>query len=236
MPAPDLTHLTGLSADQAQDRLEAAGWSMAGEGDWAIALADPSDAWAARIVPFDPAYRLFAEDVLAGPQNRWLPRMTSLIPLERDGYVVLMERLWPADETLAGGLCEALGIRCTSGYEPPPALPGPWTDDPDLRSLKLRIEALMANGARRWTVWGGADIRPGNVLAAKDGSLRIVDPIFIRGPKILQALRDGDPTMLQGFTRQQLQDFLTIRVFRRDEDRPGGADELRACLDRMEAW
>jgi hypothetical protein len=236
MTAPDLSRLAGLSADDARASLEATGWTLAGEGDWAIALADPSDTWAARIVPFDPAYRMFAEDVLAGPANRWLPRMASLVPLQRDGYLVVMERLWPADEDRAGGLCEALGIRCTSGYEPPPPLAGSWTDDPDLQALKPRLEALMALGATRWAAWGGADIRPGNVLADRHGALRLVDPLFIRGPKLLEAIRAGDPAMLAGFTRGQLHDFLTIRAFRRSEDRAGGADELRACLDRMEAW
>lgn len=98
------------TAAQACARLEAAGWVQVGAGDWSWAFADPSNAWAARLTPFDPGYLMFAAACLSGPVNRWLPRMREVRPLRRDGYIVLMERLWPAEKAAASAFCAALGI------------------------------------------------------------------------------------------------------------------------------
>ena len=233
-PPIDLALPADITAAEAQRLLEAAGWSVVGVGDWATALADPSGVWCARLVPFDPAYRLFAEDCLAGPANRWLPHVARILPLQRDGYVVLMERLWPADETMAHSFCDALGA--LDGRRAPPPPSGAFTalDDPDFPRLVARIEALLAEGARRYRVWGGSDIRVGNMMADAGGNLKMVDPLFIAGPKIVAALRAGDAVPLADFTRAQLEDFLTIACFRREEDRYDGAVELRQCLDRLD--
>src|SRR5580692_8675072 len=108
-----------MTAEQARAALETAGWRLAGAGDWSWVLADPEGERAARITPFDPGYRMFAEACLAGPANRWLPEMAEIIPLVRDGYVVVMERLWPPPEADASAFCAALGIPNDTGYVPP---------------------------------------------------------------------------------------------------------------------
>src|SRR5580765_4127060 len=89
------------NADEARAMLAGAGWREIGVGHCAWVFAAPHDAWVARVTPVDPAYRMFADDCLSGPANRFLPRVVEIVPLRRDGYIVVMERLWPADEKMA---------------------------------------------------------------------------------------------------------------------------------------
>ncbi len=205
------------SADQARALLEAAGWRQVGLGDWSWVLTDPAGALAARVTPFDPAYRLHAQACLDGPPNRWLPRIDAILPLRRDGYVVIMERLWPANEAYAAAFCSALGIVNDSGYTPPPDLPFAEADD-DLTVLRQRLTDLIGEGARRFKLWGGSDIRPANVMADGQGRLKLVDPVFVRGLGIVEAVRDGRLDLLADFSREQLEDFMTIPPFQPGED------------------
>lgn len=225
----DVTHTPHMSpdttAEQARALLETAGWCEVGRGDWSWALADPAGRIVARVSPFDPAYRLHAEACLAGAPNRWLPRMDALIPLAGQGYVVLMERLWPAAEDPVAAFCAALGIANDSGYQ----LRGDLAfkeADADLDRLRERILALSAEGARRYRLWGGSDIRPGNVMVDASGGLKLADPVFVRGLSIVQAIVEGRGDLLADFTRAELEAFLTIPPFK-----PGPeTDELRAKL------
>ena len=224
MPPPPLIPPAATAAE-ARALLEATGWRQVGVGDWSWVLADPTDAMAARVTPFDPAYRLHAQACLDGPPNRWLPKIDAILPLRREGYVVVMERLWPAEEERAAAFCAALGIRTDSGYAPSPDLPFPEADD-DLVALRTRVQALIEEGARRFKLWGGSDIRPGNLMAGADGRLKLVDPVFIRGRGIVQAVRDGRRDLLADFSRETLEDFMTIPPFQPGED----TDALRRRL------
>jgi len=231
MPAlPDIA--PGATADQARAHLEHAGWRLIGTGDWAWVYADPSDTLAARVVPFDPAYRMFAQDCLDGPANRWLPRVDAIVPLARDGFVTVMERLWPADTARADAFCAALGIGNDTGYEPAAGV-FDEASDPDLALLADRIRALLARGAKTYSVWGGSDIRAGNVMADASGALKLVDPIFIAGKKIAEAIAAGDVEKLRGFTRGQLEDFLTIAIFSPGGEGQGGRVALLEQVDRL---
>jgi hypothetical protein len=224
----------GTEADAARALFEGAGWRVVGEGDWATALADPGDEICARIVPFDPAYRIFAEEVLAGPPNRWLPRIDAILPLARDGYVVLMQRLWPADEALAHSFCDALGALDGRRDPPPPSGLFRDLDDPDLPRLAARVTAMLAIGASRYRLWGGSDIRAGQIMRTRDGDLKLVDPLFLAGYEVVAAIQAGNTEALADFTRSQLQDFLTIAAFRRGDGNPDPAGGLRAVLDRLD--
>ncbi len=213
----DMSHMPHIPADataaQALALFQAAGWREAGIGDWSWVRADPDDRLAARISPFDPAYRLHADAILAGPPNRWLPRVDAILPLRGDGYVVVMERLWPAPEDQADAFCGALGVRNDSGYQLREGLDFPPADA-DLAALRERILALSADGARRWRLWGGSDVRPGNVMADADGNLKLVDPVFLRGLGVVEAIQHGRRDDLADFTRAQLDAFLTIPPFK----------------------
>ena len=218
------------TAAEARALLGADGWVQVGVGDWSWVLADPSGALAARVTPFDPAYRMHAEACLIGPPNRWLPRIDAILPLRREGYVVVMERLWPAEEGRAAAFCGALGIRNDSGYAPPDDLPFPEADD-DLIALRARIQALIEEGARRFKLWGGSDIRPGNVMTGADGRLKLVDPVFVRGLGIVEAVRDGRRDLLADFSRETLEDFMTIPPFQPGEDTDALLRRLRELYD-----
>ena len=93
---PGLPH--GSTADQARAIFTGAGWRPVGSGDWAWVLASPDDNLVARVTPFDPAFRLFADATLRGPSNPYLVRIDELLPLRHRGYVVVMERLHTTDE------------------------------------------------------------------------------------------------------------------------------------------
>lgn len=202
-----------MSASEARRALEDDGWREIGVGDWSWVYADPSDAYAARVTPFDPAYRMHAEACLAGPPNRYLPRVDGILPLKREGYVVIMERLWPADEAEAAALCKAIGIANDTGYAAPPETVATSEDD-DLAALRPRLCALLAEGARRFKLWGGSDIRPGNAMADAQGQLKLIDPVFIKGKAIVEAIAGSDRDALSDFSREQLEDFLTIPPFK----------------------
>lgn len=217
--APDLAAITGRTAECARDLLEADGWRVVGQGDWATALADRGGTWCVRLVPFDPAFLLFAQDVLAGPRNRWLPHVEAVVPLAGDGYAVLMERLWPADPESAARFCAAAESPADG-------------EDTDLAALRARLGRLDAEGATRFPhLWGGTDVRQANVLADAEGRPRLIDPLYLSGPRVIDALAAGDTERLADLTRPQLEAFLTIAAFRRDGE--DGAAELRRHLNRL---
>jgi hypothetical protein len=225
-----VAHLPAIAphatAQEALESLAQAGWAMIGVGDWSWVLGDPSGAWAARVTPFDPACEMYARACLDGPINRWLPRVARMLPLARDGYIVVMERLQPADEAQASAFCVALGIANDSGWTPPSDAPLADFLGPDLDALRSRVRALLDDGARRYRLWGGSDIRPGNIMVDPEGSLKLIDPIFIRGRAVVEAIEGGRRDHLADFSRPQLEDFLTIPVF------PPGSqtDAIRARL------
>lgn len=221
------------SADQARTALEAAGWRQVGTGDWAWALADPSDELAVRITPFDPGYLMFASDCLRGPSNRWLPRISEIAPLQRDGYLLLMARLWPADEAAASAFCAALGIANDTGHPPPKPGPFEGSDHPDIAALRTRIRRLLADGAARYRLWAGSDIRAGDVMADAHGALKLVDPVGIAGWKIVEALRAGRVDLLADFTRVQLEDFLSVPYFRPGREGCEQEAEIRRQIEQL---
>jgi hypothetical protein len=200
------------SANEACRAFERAGWHLLATGDWSWVFADPSQAQAVRITPFDPAYRMFVDFCRAGPANPFLPQIESVLSLQHEGYVVAMARLFPADDRAAQSFCRALGIANESGYAPPQ---GASLADPDgnIADLRERLTSLLAAGAQRFTLWGGSDIRPGNILVDGVGQLKLIDPVFVRGKAIVEAITTGKREALRDFSRQQLEDFLTIPVF-----------------------
>lgn len=217
------------TADQARTALRSAGWREIGTGDWAWVLASPDDTLAARVTPFDPAFRLFADACLAGPTNPFLVRVDDVVPLRHRGYVVVMERLHPADERRARDLVASLGIVSASDPTPPAGASADLADHPDVVDLRRRIHALLADGARRYRLWGGADIRPGNILQTADGALRLTDPVFVHGPTVFESIRDGRADRLTDFSRADLEDFLRIPAFEPGPD----TDALRRALDEL---
>jgi hypothetical protein len=224
---------SNVSAAQACTLLEQAGWRQVGAGDWSWVFADPSDEWAARVTPFDPGYKMFARACMGGPANRWLPKMIDIQPLLRDGYVVLMERLWPAEEAAASAFCAALGIANDTGHAPPIAGPAVAGDEPDLAALRARIQELLVQGSARYLLWAGSDIREGSVMADAAGQLKLIDPVGVAGWKIVEALRSARADRLTDFSRTQLEDFLSIPYFGPGREGRAEKDEILACITRL---
>ena len=208
---PNLSH--SITADEAREMLSAAGWAEVGSGDWACVLASPDGGVVARVTPFDPAFRLFADACLKVPSNPFLVRVDKLVPLRRQGYVVVMERLHPVDEDRARRLAAVLAAEPGAASAPPAGDESDLAVNPDVADLRGRIRELVAEGERRFRRWGGADIRPENIMQTIDGQLRVTDPVFVRGLDIFEAIRDGHADQLTDFSCADLQDFLSIPAF-----------------------
>jgi hypothetical protein len=65
------------------------------------------------------------------------------------------------------------------------------------------------------------------------GQLKLLDPVFLAGRKICEALLAGQRDALADFSRAWLEDFLTIPVFEPDGDAGGGREELLAALKQL---
>jgi hypothetical protein len=116
------------------------------------------------------------------------------------------------------------------GTAPPPYRPFPEADE-DLAARRARVARLIAQGGRRFKLWGGSDIRPGNVMADGGGRLKLVDPVFIRGLGIIEAIGEGRRDLLADFSLEQLEDFMTIPPFQPGEE----TDALRRRLQELYA-
>jgi hypothetical protein len=229
-PAPPISE--NMSAVEACQLLKQAGWRQVGAGDWSWVFADPSDAWAIRVTPFDPGYRMFADACLGGPANRWLPGIQALLPLVRDGYAVLMERLWPAKEADASAFCAALGIVNETGRPSPTAGPAVAADEPELVELRARIQGLLADARARYRQWAVSDLHEGNVMVDCSGQLKLVDPVGVGGWKIVDALRNGRAEIAD-FSSRQLADFLSIPYFGPGREGLVEREELLGLVARL---
>ena len=173
-------------------------------------LASPDGKRAARVSPWDAAYRLHAERCL-GARNPYLPRIDAIAPVGALGHVVMMERLHPAPEDAAAALCAALVTAGDSGWPAPEGLDvSAMAGDPDVAALRRHVRALDDEGARTLPFWGGLDVRPGNVMADAGGQLKLIDPVFVAGRKIIAAIEARDRAALARLPPGALAAFFTI--------------------------
>ncbi len=208
--------------------LKAQGWREIATGDWSWVLASPDDATVARITPWDAAYRMHAENCLRVGAHPHLPRVYDIALLAGDGYVVFMEHLFPCDVALGETFCAALGFpRDTDKAEtiPDPGEVAALAASPDVRSLRAILYDLFARAAAL-PFFGGSDIRPANLMCDGAGVVKVIDPVFVAGLKIVDAIQAGDAAALRRVSRNNLLAFLTIPVF------PSGpeTEALRARL------
>ena len=190
-------------------------------------LASPSGELAARVSPWDAAYQLHAERCMAA-RNPYLPRIDAIAPVGALGRLVLMERLYAAPEPEAAALCAALVMQGDSGWRAPAGVDvAAPAADPDVAALRRHILALDAEGARTLPFWGGLDVRPGNVMADAAGRLKLVDPVFVAGPKIIAAIEAADRAALAQLPPGALAAFFTIPPF------TDGGGALRTAVAEM---
>ncbi len=222
MTLPDFR---GASAADAIAALEGLGWARLATGDWSWVLASPDGTQAARVSPWDAAYRMHAE-LCQRVSNRYLQRVDAILPLGTVGDVVLMERLFPAPEAESAPFCAALAVTGDSGWKAPDGVDVRRYDgDAELDALRGCLRGLVAAG-EQLPFWGGLDVRPGNVMMDKAGRLKLVDPVFVAGRKIVAAIEARDRDALAGLPPGALAAFFTIPVF---ADGPGALGE--ACAE-----
>ena len=210
----DLPDFSAATAARAIEALKRLGWPEIATGDWSWVLASPAGDQVARITPWDAAYRLHAERCRAA-RNPYLPRIDAIRPVGAHGHLVLMERPFPAPEDRAAALCAALVEAGDSGWRAPEGVDvAALRQDPDIAALRRHVLAMAEEGARTLPFWGGLDVRPGNVMADGAGQLKLVDPVFVAGPKIIAAIEARDRDALARLPPGALAAFFTIPPFR----------------------
>jgi hypothetical protein len=217
-----------MTAAEAIAALEALGWTRLATGDWSWVLASPDGMQAARVSPWDAAYRMHAEFCRDAP-SPYLQRIDAILPLGALGHVVVMERLHPATEDRAAAFCAALALSGDSDWHPPDGVDvSAFQTEPAVRRLRECLLALAERGAQL-PFWGGFDVRPGNVMADASGQLKLIDPIFVAGRKIVDAIVARDRAALARLPAGALAAFFTIPVFEAD-----GGGALREAAAQME--
>ena len=180
-----------MTAAEAIRALEAEGWRQVATGDWSWVLVSPDGALAARVSPWDAAYRMHAE-LCQRVANPYLQRVDAILPLGALGHVVVMERLWPAPEDRAAAFCAALKPAGDSGWQAPEgADAAEFAADAAVAALRTHVLDMVRRG-ESLPFWGGMDVRTGNVMADAAGQLKLVDPVFVAGRKIAEAIASRD--------------------------------------------
>jgi hypothetical protein len=170
----------GVDADHvaAEQSLTALGWTRCGVGDWAVVLASPSGALAARISPFDPIAPYTVDLFRRAAATRQVPVLHRDVDLEGGAVCTVMERLHEADQAAAEAFFVALDAR-----------------EDAMADLADFVDAVLAR-ARQDLPWCGAvDPNPSNVMRRDDGRLVLTDPFFADGPTLYASLLT-EPTLV----------------------------------------
>lgn len=146
--------------------LEARGWTLSGEGDWARVFASPDRRVVARVSPFEPSYGWFVELCRRADGNPYFPRFHLITDLAGGGQLALMDRLTPvsaAEET-------AFLQRWNDEHDP----------DVDLRAARAAVDSLEAECRPTVPFWMGVDIAE-HVLRTADGHIQLIDLVGLSG-------------------------------------------------------
>jgi hypothetical protein len=203
-------------------------------------FAAPDGSIVARVTPWDPGYLLYTRVCLQCSQNAYLPHIEQVSPLVSGGYVVLMERLQPADPERARAFCRALGIANDTGD---PAGETDWmtaavdssafNDDKDLTELRQILREAMNFGAAQIPFWGGSDIGIRDVMVTPLGQLKLLDPFFIRGSDIANAVLGRRVDLLQSIPLDEIESSLRLPVLEARYPGYPDPDELRRILREL---
>jgi hypothetical protein len=208
-----------------RDELLAQGWRLAARGDWAWVYRSPDGARAARLSPFDPAYRLHLRACLAHAGNPYLPRVLSLRDLDHGGQLVVLPWLEASDELAAHELGARLGFPSAAAREQVGALRAQALQlqgegDPALGQIRAILRRMVEDGERELPFFGGVDLRPANILRTAQGQLQLCDPIFVAGRELIAALQRDPEAVARRIAPPQLRAFLQIACFEAADDDP----------------
>lgn len=208
MAERDLARLLGHGEYlEAIRTLEAAGYVKIGRGDWSRTFRRGDDPEVVRLTPFDPAFRLFAEAQLDDPVDGFVA-IHAVLPLGPTGFATVMAFGERVDQDAARRFCDALPL-----------------------PVETRIDALVAEGRKRWTFFGGRDVHLGNVLMTD--RLVLTDPVFIDGPRLRTAILEADVGALAAYDIGDLRAFSHLPFFAKDGEGALFSDGLIAAVDQL---
>ena len=168
------------------------GWTQIGQGDWSWVLGDNSGHTALRVCPFDPAYNEYTDLAIAMRENPHTPEIVGVYDHPAGGYTVAMERLEPADTTLAVDFIAVLRM----------AEPGT-----DLGDLRRALESHSTDLA----LFVGYDDNPANVMVRpSDGTFVVVDGFWINGPELFTLVTDHPLQALDLYAASDLLEWANI--------------------------
>jgi hypothetical protein len=212
--------LLGEQADHrdAEQALLAAGWTLCGAGDWAIALRSPDGAAAARISPFDPTGPYSAALYREAAHTRQVPELFTHRRLSGGGDLQLLEWLRPVPEDEAVAFHRAIAVRA-----------------PDVADL-VDVVRRVHERARRELPWcGPLDNNPANVMRAADGRLVVADLFYADGPN-LYATAATAPDRIVALIPEAERRFMTeIPLAASGPWEPGAQEAMRAALAAADA-
>jgi len=152
--------------------LATAGWVPCGVGDWAVALRSPQGTLAARVCPFDPAYRAFVDLCRECAGNRWLPRIELAAGLEGGGSVVVLEFVAPVDHPVHGQFAEQWRARA---------------GDAAFQQVRRAAQMIDAEYRESTPWWGRCGLDDAHIFRAADGPV-LIDVFCMAGTELYRAI------------------------------------------------
>jgi hypothetical protein len=219
-PGVRVLAMLGQRADHrdAEQAFLAAGWTLCGAGDWAIALGSPEGTAAVRISPFDPTGPYSAALYRQAAHTGQVPKLFAHRRLAGGGDLQVMEWLDQVSQDEAVAFHRAIARR-----SPHVA---------DLADVVRRVHER----ARRELPWcGPLDTNPANVMRALDGRLVVADLFYADGPN-LYATAATDPDLVVARIAEDERRFMTeIPLSASGPWEPGKREAMRAGLAAADA-
>jgi hypothetical protein len=214
----ELAILDSLPADAdhavAEQVLTVAGWTRCGVGDWAVVLASPSGALAARICPFDPVAPYTAELFRRAAGTAQVPVLHAYVALEGGAVCTVMERLYAVEEDRAATFFRRLD-------EP----------TPELAALAQVLTEVYAEAARDLPWCGPIDPNPANVMRRANGELVLTDPFYADGPHLYGSLHTDPSQVARRIPPEQRRHMFELPLA---ESGPWDEDERRLLRSALE--
>ncbi len=180
--------------------LATAGWVPCGVGDWAVALRSPQGTLAARVCPFDPAYRAFVDLCRECAGNRWLPRIELAAGLEGGGSVVVLEFVAPVDHPVHGQFAEQWRARA---------------GDAEFQQVRRAAQMIDAEYRESTPWWGRCDLDDARIFRAADGPV-LIDVFCMAGTELYRAILEDVAEVHRRIPRERMLYTLEIPYIARE--------------------
>lgn len=219
-PHREVLDLLGQQVDHrdAERALVAAGWTLCGAGDWAIALRSPDGTAAARISPFDPTGPYSAGLYRQAAHTGQVPELFAHRRLTGGGDLQVLEWLRPVPEHTALAFHRAIAMRAA-----------------EVAELADVVRRVHERARRELPCCGALDTNPANVMRAADGRLVVADLFYADGPN-LYATAATAPDRIVALIPEAQRRFMTeIPLAASGPWQPGAREAIRAALAAADA-